>query len=400
LGVAENPTVRVPTVHLRGGSAIRRPLIVLAVCAVGVVGYLARDFLIPTAGAVVLALMLTPVAATLERGGLPSTPAAAVSVSLLALAVAALLAVAIPSISNWADQAPYLTYTLERKLEGLRKSLAFVKEVSDRVEQAATAATAAPAGAVQGVAEKVVVREKSLLNTLASTTPAVVLQIGYAGVLAFMLLAHRNTHRRQLLRIPATWGTRVRLARMMRDINDRVGHYLFALSAIYSCVAVAAAVVLMLLGIPNAVMWGIVLGLASFVPFVGAPAVIALVTLVALLTFDDWQRIVAVPVALIVIHISESQFFTPAFVSRRCALNTVAVFATIALLGWMWGVIGAIVAVPLLILLSTVAAHLPSLHWLEVMLADDRPVSERFAAKPPLASVPRQMPRRRRVATK
>jgi predicted PurR-regulated permease PerM len=400
--VAEKLIARVPTVHLRGGSAIRRPLIVLAICAVGVVGYLARDFLIPTAGAVVLALMLTPVAATLQRMGLPATPSAALSVSLLALAVAGLLAVAIPSISSWAEQAPYLTYTLERKLEGLRKSLAVVKEVSDRVEQAATAATAPPTGTAAGTAEKVVVREKSLLNELASTTPAVVLQIGYAGVLAFMLLAHRNTHRRQLLRIPASWATRVRLARMMRDINDRVGHYLFALAVIYSCVAVAAAVALMLLGVSNAIMWGVALGLASFVPFVGAPAVIALVTLVALLTFDDWQRIVAVPVALTVIHFVESQFFTPAFVSRRCALNTVAVFVSIALLGWMWGVIGAIVAVPLLILLSTIAAHLPSLRWLEVLLADDRPVSERLAVKPPLASVnrPPVQARRRRVAAK
>jgi predicted PurR-regulated permease PerM len=399
--LAEKLIARVPTVHLRGSSAIRRPLIVLAVCAVGVVGYLARDFLIPTAGAIVLALMLTPVAGALERARLPNTPAAAVSVSLLALAVAGLLAVAIPSISSWAEQAPYLTYTLERKLEGLRKSWAVVKEVSERVEQAATAAPAADA-TTKPAPEKVVVREKSLLNELASTTPAVVLQIGYAGVLAFMLLAHRNTHRRQLLRIPATWATRVRLARMMRDINDRVGHYLFALAVIYACVAVAAAVALALLGVPNAIMWGVVLGLASFVPFVGAPAVIALVTLVALLTFDDWERIVAVPVVLTVIHFGESQLITPAFVSRRCALNTVAVFVSIAMLGWMWGVIGAIVAVPLLILLSTIAAHLPSLRWLEVLLADDRPVSERLAVKPPLASVkrPSVQTRRRRVAAK
>ncbi|MDP1750776.1 MAG: AI-2E family transporter [Reyranella sp.] len=389
-----------PTVHLQGGSAIRRPLIVLAVCAVGVVGYLARDFLIPSAGAVVLALMLTPVAGVLERRGLANTPAAGAAVSLLALVLAGLLAVAVPSISNWADQAPLLTYTLERKLEGLRKSLAVVKEMSDRVEQATTAT---PTGnTTTTTTEKVVVRDKSLLGQLASTTPAVVLQIGYAGVLAFMLLAHRNSHRRQLLRIPATWATRVRLARMMRDINDRVGHYLFALAVIYSCVAVTTAVALALLGIPNAIMWGVVLGLASFVPFVGAPVVIALVTLVALLSFDDWQRIVAVPVALTVIHLGESQFITPAFVSRRCALNTVAVFVAIALLGWMWGIMGAIVAVPLLILLSTIAAHLPSLRWLEVLLADDRPVSERLAVKPPLASVNRAAPqvRRRRVAAR
>jgi len=229
-----------------------------------------------------------------------------------------------------------------------------------------------------------------------------VLQIGYAGVLSFMLLAHRNSHRRQLLRIPATWALRVRLARVMRDINDRVGHYLFALAVIYTCVAVAATVALVLLGVPNAIVWGIVMGLASFVPFVGAPAVIALVTVVALLSFDDWPRIVAVPVALTVIHLAESQFLTPTFVSRRCALNTVAVFVAIALLGWMWGVVGAIVAVPLLILISTVAAHLPSLRWLEVLLADDRPVSEKLAVKPPLASVKRPPPqvRRRRVAAR
>ena len=396
---------RFPVVHVHGGSAIRRPLIVLAVCAVGVIGYLARDFLIPTAAAIVLALMLTPVAKTLERAHLPPTPAAAASVSLLALLVAGLLAVAVPSISSWAEQAPYLTYTLERKLEGLRSSLAIVKQMSDRVERATTATTT-PASPAAPAPEKVVVREKSMLGELASTTPAVILQIGYAGVLAFMLLAHRNDHRRQMLRIPVTLATRVRLARVMRDINDRVGHYLFALAVIYSCVAVVTATALALLGFPNAIMWGIVMGLASFVPFVGAPVTIGLVTLVAVITFDDWLSILGPAIALTVIHLAESQFITPMFVSRRCALNTVAVFATIALLGWMWGAIGAIVAVPLLILISTVAAHLPSLRWLEVMLSDDRPAPAKIASKPPLASVrrppakPPRQPRRRLAAAK
>ena len=82
-----------------GDSAIRRPLIILwRSCAVAGVGYVARDFLIPTAGAIVLALILTPVANTLERVRLPPTPAAAVSVLLLALVVPASLSLAIPSI--------------------------------------------------------------------------------------------------------------------------------------------------------------------------------------------------------------------------------------------------------------------------------------------------------------
>ena len=393
---------RVQTVHVRGGSAIRRPLIILSVCAIASVGYVARDFLIPTAGAIVLALMLTPVANTLERIRLPSTLAAAVSVLLLTLVIAGILSLAIPSIADWAAQAPYLTLTLQRKLEGLRKSLVFMQELTSKVEQATNVA-----GAAKTVEpDKVVVTSRSLLGQLASTTPAVILQIGYAGVLAFMLLAHRNDHRRQILRVAADFNTRVRLARVMRDINDRVGHYLFALAVIYTGVALLSTVALALLGFPNAMMWGAFMGIASFVPFVGPPVVIGLVALVGLLTFEDWPRIAAAPAILIVVHFTELQFVTPAFVSRRCALNTVAVFVTIALLGWMWGAIGAIVAVPLLILISTIAAHLPSLRWLEVLLSDDRPVAERIAVKPPLASRAQpvrsreRQPRRRLAAAK
>jgi predicted PurR-regulated permease PerM len=393
----------VQIVHVRGVSAIRRPLIVLAICAVGMVGFLARDFLIPTAAAVVLALMLVPVANSFERARLPPTLAAFLSVLLLTLLLGGLLAIAIPSISSWATEAPFLTQTLERKLEGLRKSLAFVQELSNKVEQAASAASTQ----VAQPAEKVVMRERSMLTELATTTPGILLQIGYTMVLAFMLLAHRNTQRRQILRVAASFDTRIRLARVLRDINERVGHYLFSLAVIYLGVAVAATVVLALLGFPNAIMWGVCMGLASFVPFIGPPAVIVMIGFVGLLTFDDWTRIVAVPALLTVVHFAESQYITPTFVSRRCALNTIAVFVTIAFLGWMWGAVGAIVAVPLLILISTIAAHLPSLRWLEVLLSDDRPTSARIV-RPPLASVKRVMKparsvpaqRRRRVVAK
>lgn len=397
--MSQNSVLRVPTVNVRGGSAIRRPLIILAVCAVGVVSYLARDFLIPTAAAIVLALILTPVAKKFERMRLPPTAAAGASVSLLALVVAGLLVISAPAISSWAEQAPYLTYTLERKLEGLRKSLAFVKQLTDRVEQA-TQASQPQATAKEEPPAQVIVRDKSLVSELMSTTPAVLLQIGYAAVLSFMILAHRNDHKRQILRVPLNFTTRVRIARVMRDINDRVGTYLFALVVIYSLVALVSTIVLALLGFPNPILWGVLVGLASFVPFIGPPVAIGLVAFVSLLTYDDLMHMLAAPAILAAIHFVESQLITPTFVSRRCALNTVAVFAGVAFLGWMWGAIGAIVAVPLLILVSTVAAHLPSLRWLEVLLSEDRPVSERLAVKPPLASATPLQVRRRRVAAK
>lgn len=397
---------RVPTVHVRGNSAIRRPLTLLAVCAVIAVGYVARDFLIPTVAAIVLAVVLTPVANFFERLGLPATPAAAVAALLLTLVVAGLLAIAIPSISSWVGQGPALTYTLQRKLEGLRNSISFLQELSSKVEEA----TSAAAPQSPKAAEKVVVQQRSLLGELATATPVLLLQLGYAGVLAFMMLAHRNGFRRQLLRVPTEFHTRVRLARVMRDINERVGQYLLSLVAIFTAVAALSAATLALLGYSNAIMWGACMGIASFIPFVGPPVVIGLVALVGVLSFEDWPLMVAGPASLAVIHFVESQLVTPSLVGRRCALNTVIVFAAIALLGWMWGAVGAIVAVPLLILISTIAAHLPSLRWLDVLLADDRPVAGRLAAKPPLASAskravkPARQPapqgRRRLVAAK
>lgn len=396
---------RIPTVHVRGNSAIRRPLTVLAVCAVIAVGYFARDFLIPTAAALVLAVMLTPVANFFERFSLPPTVAAAISVLLLTCAIAGLLAIAIPSISSWVGQGPTLTYSLQRKLEGLRSSISFLQELSSKVEEA----TSAAAPPTPNTVDKVVVQQRSLLGELATATPMLVLQLGYAGVLAFMMLAHRNGFRRQILRVPTEFYTRVRLARVMRDINERVGQYLLALVAIYTVVAILSAIALALLGYSNAVMWGVSMGIASFIPFVGPPVVVGLVALVGVLSFESWPLMVAGPAVLAALHFVESQLVTPSLVGRRCALNTVIVFAGIALLGWMWGAVGAIVAVPLLILISTIAAHLPSLRWLEVILADDRPVRARVV-RPPLASVkprpfkpartPASQSRRRLVAAK
>jgi predicted PurR-regulated permease PerM len=358
--------------------ALRAPLVVLAIAVVGIIGYLARDFLIPTAAGIVLALILTPVANTLERVHVPVTLSAALSVTLMGLLVAGLLAAAVPSVQSWAQEAPILTLKLESKLGGLRDSLARFEEMTKRVERAATppASDASPGKATAETppAETVVVRERSsLLGALASTTPMVVLQLGYALGLAFLLLSHRNVNRRQILRIARSFGGRVRLARVMRAIYDRVGHYLFALTIIYSGVAVVSAVALAVIGLPNPAIWGAVMGIAAFIPFAGSPIVVVLVAVVSLLSFDDWPRIVAAPAVLIVIHVLESQFITPSIVGKRCALNTVAVFTGIALLGWMWGAVGALVAVPLLILISTIAQQLRSLHWLAVLLADDAP---------------------------
>ena len=118
--------------------SLRAPLVVLAAAAVGLVGYLARDFLIPTSAGIILALILTPVVKRLERLRFPPALAAAVSVLSMTAIIAGLLAAAIPSVQGWAQQAPTLAIKLESKMRGLRDQLAQLEEVSKQVERATT----------------------------------------------------------------------------------------------------------------------------------------------------------------------------------------------------------------------------------------------------------------------
>ena len=209
----EQSEERFPVVHMHRGSAIRRPLIVLAVCAVAALGYVARDFLIPTAGAIVLALILTPVANTFERLRVPAVPVRRrVRRVLLAMGLA-LLARHLHSGAHQLDRPDALpdlhagAKARGRAQVARRRAGGFQAGRAGRFSRDAH-------GAGDGTPpEKVVVREKSLMAELASTTPGLLLQAFYAAVLAFLLLAHRNSSRRQIMRIPASFNTRVRLAK-------------------------------------------------------------------------------------------------------------------------------------------------------------------------------------------
>ncbi len=197
---------------------------------VAALGYVARDFLIPTAGAVVPGARPDAGRQHFRAPAHPALPVRRRVRRLLAMGLALLLAISIPALTNWIDQTPYLTYTLQRKLEGVRKSIAVVQEVSKQVEEAASAATpSAPAAAPP---EKVVVREKSLMAELASNTPGCCCRhllcrgAGLPAARPSQQLAATDHAHPCVVQYPGAARP------VMRDINERVGHYLFSLAVI------------------------------------------------------------------------------------------------------------------------------------------------------------------------
>jgi predicted PurR-regulated permease PerM len=115
------------------------------------------------------------------------------------------------------------------------------------------------------------------------------------------------------------------------------------------------------LGIPNPVLWGVMTALLHYIPYLGALAGITILTVVAILTFDDFTRILLVPSTYFALHFIEAYFVTPTILGRRLALNPVMIFVWLIFWGWVWGVIGAVLAVPILAVLKIVSDHFKSL---------------------------------------
>jgi predicted PurR-regulated permease PerM len=143
---------------------------------------------------------------------------------------------------------------------------------------------------------------------------------------------------------------------------------LFTVSMINIGLGITIGAALALLGMPAAIVLGFAVVILNFVPFIGPVLVIVATAALSLATFDDWTTILAAPGMVLALHLIESQIVSPWLVGRRLEMSPLAVFGGIALLGWMWGVVGAMIAVPLLILLYTFGQHIPVLSPLATLI--------------------------------
>jgi predicted PurR-regulated permease PerM len=196
----------------------------------------------------------------------------------------------------------------------------------------------------------------------------VLFQIGLFAVLTFFFLVSRRVYRRRVILAQSTQAARLKVARILRDMGRRVSTYLFTVSMINVGLGIAIGAALALLGMQAAIALGLAAVILNFVPFIGPILVIVATAALSLATFDDWSAILAAPGIVLTLHLIESQIISPWLVGRRLEMSPLAVFGGIALLGWMWGAVGAMIAVPLLILLYTFGQHIPVLSPLATLI--------------------------------
>ncbi|EFL88629.1 AI-2E family transporter [Ahrensia sp. R2A130] len=318
--------------------------------------YLARGFFLPIAVAVVFALTMSPVIRFFTRRGVPSPVTAFVLVLILVgFGVLAIYTLVIP-MADWIERAPEIGNQLKEKLAALKPSLQAVQEAQKEVE----AATAGEGRAVQ----KVAVEGPGFFAYAASSVLAGITMLVITLVLLTFLLASGDMFYAKLVQAFDSMKDKKRALRIAHDMERDVSRYLFTIAIINASLGVVIAIGLYLLGMPTPYIWGAVAGLANFMPYVGAILGLGAATAVAVVSFDTLAPALTIAAFYFSCTFIEGQFITPTVVGRRLELNAVAVFISVAFWAWLWGIVGALIAVPLLVILKTTCDHFPGLGTL------------------------------------
>ncbi len=322
--------------------------------------YLARDLLLPVFLALLLSLLLRPVVKGLRRLRVPEALSAAVLVTLLLVALAGAAFSLSEPATAWIKRAPVVMHQLEFKLGDLRQTVESARKASHQIEQMAAAA--------DDEAQAVVVRGPSLAEQALTQTQVILAQLFVVLVLLFFFLAQGRSMLEQLMGTMTNLEDRIHYATIAGTVQKNIAAYLATVTLINTALGLGTAGLLTAFGVPNPGLWGVMAGLLNFIPYLGAAASLTIIALVSALTFDSLLQIALPPLSFLAVTAIEGNIVTPMIVGHRLTLNPIAVFLTILFWGWLWGIPGALMAVPILAVFKILCdAHKP-LHPLGALL--------------------------------
>lgn len=315
---------------------------------------IARDVLVPLVLALLLYFALAPIVRALARLGLP-TPAGAVLVAVTLFAGGALLVYGLAApAAEFIAQMPQAAVRLRFRIERLMRPLSEMSRVTGEVQ--------ALASGNDGEAERVVVSEGGFgPAAMAMLTGRAMLGFGVTVVVTLYLLAFGGPFGQAVLRLITDFGDRRRAMRIGRQVQREISGYLFAITLINTGLAVAVSIVLMLFGMPNAILLGVLAGILNYVPFVGPTIHLGLLFLAGLLAFPFPAQALVPVLAVLALNVIESQLVTPNVLAYRMTLNPILVILSLVLWGWLWGIAGALLAVPMLAAIKITCDHVPRL---------------------------------------
>jgi predicted PurR-regulated permease PerM len=315
--------------------------------------YLGKALLLPVLIAVLLTLLLRPIVAGLLRLHIPEALGAAVVILTLLATIVALLSQLYGPAQRW-------TQLSERDLTVIREKFAMIQRPMEAVRAATEKVTGDVKSAVTDKPSEALIERSSVLAAMGQTQSFLV-SAATCLILLFFLLGSGDLFLRKLVRVLPRFRDKMRAVEISRTVQADIGHYFATVTMVNVGLGVVTTLVMLALGMPNPPLWGVMVGVFNFVPYVGPLASLAVLTLAAVLSFDAWQQILAVPLAFAIITLLEGNLVQPIVIGRRLSINPVVIFLSVMTWGWLWGIGGIFVAVPMLVVIKICADHIPAM---------------------------------------
>ncbi len=302
---------------------------------------------LPPVTAMIFTIVLSPLADRLTRLGFPNTLASLLAIlALIAIVVLALLLILQPAFVM-VDQVPTLARQVALRFAELRGNLSWISDINRQLAK------------ITGrTAREVVVATPSVIEQLAFATPSVILEILLTLLMTFFMIESRIRMKRRILFDRHSFNASVRLARVLRDVQERVGSYILTVALVNFGIGLIVASGAWAFGMTAPVMWGGLAFVLNFLPYIGPLMMMGLLGLVGLGTSPSVAVGLVPMLAYIGLHAVEANVITPSILGARFTLNPVAILISISYFSWIWGVPGALLSVPILLTVSALLDHI------------------------------------------
>ncbi len=334
---------------------ILRVLIAMLVLTLAYTANVTQEILIPVVLAAFLAMSLSPVVSLLARW-MPRALATVLVMGCCLLAMATAVSLLIDPAAEWLRKTPQTMQSLAPKLKSFMKPITAATDATESLVQIGTQTKSAPTAPIAASGVRV---SDALLQA-----PRLLIKMLSIMLLCFFFLLRGDDLLRRLVELSPTLRHKRNAVAIVRAIQSDTSRYLLTTTLINIMLGVITAIGLYLLGLKDALLWGAVAGLLNFIPYVGALVMVGLLALLGLLQFPN-PGIALLPAAFfLVLTALEGQLISPTILGARLSLSPLAILLWLIFWGWMWGVAGVLLGVPLLMCLKIVCERFDGSRWI------------------------------------
>ena len=349
-------TVATETAHAVAETNVKRDRLLASIALIAGIGIIiaipfalraGAEFFLPVTAALVIAITLVPMLEWFERRGVPSKMAAGLCIVIfILLALFAIGSIVLPAI-DWValipERIPKVRAALEPVLDLYKAFDRFVERILSQVT-------------VAEQSNRIVRLEtpNSLSGLLTTSAPHLLIQLFFALLVIFFFLAGWTSMRKQTIVSRGSFEGALTTARVIQQVVDATSIYIGTITLINVTLGALTASMLWQLGMDSPIMWGGIVAVLNFIPYLGPIGSAMLLFFGGLMTFPDVWAALIPPMIFVGLHMVEANFVTPMIVGKRLTINPLAILVSLSFWSWVWGTTGALLAVPLLIIMKTI----------------------------------------------